>query len=257
MAVEFVPYPSAAYAAGALQDELGRYFAHGPDYQLAGHNVEAQTGFVVMLAGGATLSAIYAKIAVDPPRRSHPGLHLMLSDESIGAPEDEPSNYDRIAPLADALALGAGRFIYPDTRTGGDRTLQRFGDGLRRATERSAIFALGVLDIGADGHTAALFNTDAVYWERRGKTDLPGTGLGLPGYDEPVEAGQQLGAARVGAAPATLLSFRRLVFLATGPDKREILTAIRDEPERYPAGKIMSVHPRAEIWSDVAPPDDR
>lgn len=253
MAVEFVPYPSADHAAGALEDELRRYFTYGPDHQLAGHNVEAQADFVVMLAGGATPLTVYRKIAAEPPQRSHPGLHLMLSDERVVPPEHEQSNYGQIAPLADALALGAGRFIYPDTRSSSDRAVESFGDALRRATERSAIFALGVLGIGADGHTASLFDAAAAGWEPRSKTDLPGTGLGLPGYDEPVDAGEQLGVARVSAAPAALLSFRRLVFFVTGAAKREILTALRDDPQSYPAGRIMAAHPRAEIWTDVAP----
>jgi 6-phosphogluconolactonase/glucosamine-6-phosphate isomerase/deaminase len=50
-----------------------------------------------------------------------------------------------------------------------------------------------------------------------------------------------------------LFAFRRLVFLATGENKRLILRELSRRPEDFPAGRIMVAHPAAEIWTDEAP----
>jgi hypothetical protein len=106
--------------------------------------------------------AIYKRVAEHPPRPVHPAAYLMLSDDRFVPHDDPRSNYGNIVPMAEQLGLPTERFVHADT--GGDlnAAVSGFDDRIRALGKRSAIFGLGVLGIGADGHTASLFSPDSV-----------------------------------------------------------------------------------------------
>ena len=45
--------------------------------------------------------------------------------------------------------------------------------------------------------------------------------------------------------------FERVIILATGENKREILNKLKEAPEKLIAGNILLNHSNTEIWNDI------
>lgn len=305
MPVQFHRFSSEKQAADAVFNELRRYLVDGPGYQLPEDDEtvgtrRATAPFVLMLAGGQTPLPIYRRLAREVPSQVHPAVHLLLSDDRYVPFEDERSNAGSISPTVRALGLPDERFIRVETEYPVDDATGRFSGSIRDLGTRNAIFALALLGIGGDGHTASLFSAvsinDAADRLPKSRTAVrPETGPGAPdpvaaarqtasrGESVPrgepgnvpdttlppgpgdgvllgadtapaaINAGRHGGTERISATPEVLLSFRRLIFFATGSSKREILYDLSRRPEDYPAGALMLRHPNAEIWTDEAP----
>ncbi len=274
MAINFTTFPTEQQAGDALYNELRRALGENPEYHAAEDDPElaertATSPHVVMLAGGSTPLKIYRRIAAEPPRHGHPATHLMLSDDRYVAAEDKRSNYGHIRPLAHALGLPEDRLVHVNPDLPLAEAVHDFGTRIAEVGRRQGIFSLAILGIGSDGHTASLFTPDLV-------EDLTGTGTGpgagpsstaRPGpaaagsgtllTEDParlaLHTGEHGGLHRVSVGSAVLLSFRTLIFFATGHSKRDILYELSRRPEHYPAGRIMLQHPNATIWTDEAP----
>ena len=266
MAVEFTRFPTSKQAGDALFNELRKYLGEGTEYHVDEETESvaertATSPYVVMLAGGSTPMQVYRRLAAEPPRRVHPAAHLMLSDDRYVPATDERSNYHHIRPLAHALGLPDERVVHVDADRALPEAVSDFGGRIAGLAGRDAIFALAVLGIGGDGHTASLFSTAAVDASSPGQVlgdgQDPGVGTGtlLPVPQErlAVHTGVHGGVDRVSVGAAVLLSFRKVVFFATGEGKRDILYELSRRPENYPAGRILLHHPNATIWTDEAP----
>lgn len=283
MAVEYVHFETEQRAADALFNELRHYLGHGPGYHAGSeddpndYSVADKTAtapFVIMLAGGSTPIEVYQRVAEHPPRPIHPAAYLMLSDDRYVPTDDPRSNAGNIAPMIDRLGLPRERFIDIDTQLEIEEAVGGFGDRIQALGKRAAIFGLGVLGIGADGHTASLFSPDlipnppviapsAVRESGKAKesgTDaaqspFPGGGMLIPSAskDAAVATGVHGGVPRISVTAEVLLSFRKLIFFATGPAKRDVLYELSRRPEQYPSGRIMLHHPNAAIWTDGGP----
>jgi 6-phosphogluconolactonase/glucosamine-6-phosphate isomerase/deaminase len=85
--------------------------------------------------------------------------------------------------------------------------------------------------------------------------DNAGDGTLLADVETPtaLNTGTHGGVPRISVSAAVLLSFRKLIFFATGAGKRDILYELSRRPEEYPAGRIMLQHPNAHIWTDEGP----
>lgn len=279
MGVDFVRYPTEKQAGDALYNELRRYLGEGPEYHAAEDSAEiagrtAASPFVVMLAGGSTPMEVYRRLAQEPPRRIHPAAHLMLSDDRYVQLDDDRSNYHHIRPLAEALHLPPERLVHVDTTRPLGEAVSSFGDRIRGLAQRDAIFALAILGIGGDGHTASLFSPTMVpdpvgtrggvaapdpVGARGGDRATPSNTAGSGTLDPSsareiaVHTGVHGGVDRVSVSAEVLLSFRKVVFFATGHAKRDILYELSRRPEQFPAGRILLHHPNATIWTDEAP----
>jgi 6-phosphogluconolactonase len=162
----------------------------------------AQPGAHVLLAGGRTPRAAYARMAA-----AHRAAHLWFSDERMVPPEHPDSN------LGMVRAAWLERVDYPPALVHPIRG--ELGAGVAAAEASRAWRAAGaervdlaVLGVGADGHTASLFPGDVA---------LAGTEPFVPAR----------GGARVSASLALLRAARRVVFVVSGADKAPILAALR------------------------------
>ncbi len=271
MAIEFQTFPTERQAAEALFNELRRSFGENPEYHATEDGAElgertAIAPHVVMLAGGTTPLEIYRRIAAEPPRPGHPATHLMLSDDRYVPAEDERSNYGHIRPLARALGLPEERLVHVNPDLPLSEAVHDFGERIAEVGRRGGIFSLAILGIGSDGHTASLFAPELVE-DLAGvggspaaagpSPDASAVGTGTLLTEDParlaLHTGEHGGVDRVSVGSAVLLSFRTLIFFATGHSKREILYELSRRPEHYPAGRIMLQHPNATIWTDEAP----
>lgn len=254
MPIKVVRFPDDASAGTALRNELVRVLT-------------TPTGLgprVIMLAGGTTPLRVYAEIAEEPPERVAPGTWLLLSDDRHVPPDDERANYAGISPMAVSLGVPDTRVIHPDSELDPQTAADDFGLRIATAARAGAEFELGILGIGADGHTASLFSHDLVPLIVSDGTDPGNTlpvGTGSPVYTDATNlahaAGVQQGIERVTVSAAVLFSFRRLIFFAPGESKQPIIAEIQERPSDYPAGRILMQHPAAEIWTDGAEPAAR
>ncbi len=277
MPIQFRRFTSEKQATDTVFNELRRYLSDGPGY----HSPEeaetvgkrrATAPFVVMLAGGSTPLPVYERIAGDIPNRVHPAVHLMLSDDRHVPHTDPRSNAGAIAPTVRALGLPEERFVRVDTSGTIDTAVEAYSREIHDLAGRNAIFALALLGIGGDGHTASLFDATMITAVRpndgnKRQTDSPdddpnndlqpgpgdGTLLIPPTTPAAMATGLYGGTQRISASPEVLLSFRKIVFFATGHGKREILYELSRRPEDYPAGALLLRHPNAEIWTEEAP----
>jgi 6-phosphogluconolactonase len=190
----------------------------------------------VMLAGGRTPLEIYRRAADEG--LSTNGI-LFLSDERYVPVTDPQSNYGGIAPFfnagqASCLSRQAGSlscFIKVNTALPIEQAAQMFHDSLSRIDR----IPLGLLGLGADGHTASLFNLkDAALRDDR---------LAIPVIKTEKPD-------RISVTPRLLRKVEKILILATGADKKEMIQTLLEKPETIPAGVALAGHPDVEIWTD-------
>ncbi len=175
----------------------------------------------VMLAGGRTPLEIYRRAATED---LVPPAALFLSDERYVPSTDPQSNYGTIAPLFKKL-------IPVKTELPLEEASQAFHDTLARINQ----IPLGLLGLGTDGHTASLFNLkDAALRDER---------LAIP-VIKPEKPD------RISVTPTLLNRVDRILLLATGAEKIEMIQTLLKKPKTIPAGVALADHPSVEIWTD-------
>lgn len=175
----------------------------------------------IMLAGGRSPMEIYRRAA---QQKLTSRASFFLSDERYVPVSDPQSNYKSIAPFFPTLGK-----IRTERPIG--EAAQCFDDDLRSLQR----IPLGLLGLGADGHTASLFNlTDAALRDDR---------LAIPVIKDKKPD-------RISTTPALLRRIDRILILAPGAEKREMIQTLLNNPESIPAGVALAGHPKVEIWTD-------
>ncbi len=185
----------------------------------------------LMLAGGRTPLEIYRRAAADLSRRSSAkaeGLStngiLFLSDERYVPVADPQSNYKTISPFFPNLVK---------IRT--ELPIEQAAAAFHETLKRMQSVPLGLLGLGADGHTASLFNLhDAALRDER---------LAIPVIKEEKPD-------RISVTPTFLSRVEKILILATGEEKREMIQTLLEKPDTIPAGVALSDHPNVEVWTD-------
>ena len=187
----------------------------------------------VMLSGGRTPLAAYDEVARRRTRASD-DLYIFLSDERL-VPDDSPeSNYGHLRPMLERLQLPEGRVM----RVGTDLTLKKAAAdhdrSLRHFVRDGGRITLGLLGLGADGHTASLFTPDDL---ARGKGALAVAVSRLKGPD------------RISVTPDLLKRVEVLIFLAVGRDKQDVVSRLLKEPDSLVAGRAVRDAAAVQLWS--------
>jgi len=185
----------------------------------------------VMLAGGRTPLEIYRRAAAedlssDLSRRSSAKAEatLFLSDERYVPSIDPQSNYGAILPMF-------GKLMRIKTELPIEEAAQAFHNDLNQMQS----VPLGLLGLGADGHTASLFNLeDAALRNER---------LAIP-IIKPEKPD------RISITPTLLNRIERIIILATGAEKKEMIQTLLNNPTSIPAGVAIADHPNVELWTD-------
>lgn len=208
--------------------------------------VEKNDQFLVVLAGGSTPRVLYRRLADSPYREQVPWkkTYFVFGDERCVPPEDEASNYRMVretllAPLEipeHRVLRMKGEQVPADAAR---RYEVRLGDLFLYRPRRH--FDLVLLGVGTDGHTASLF---------------PGTAA-LEETERWVAANHvpQLDGWRLTLTFPALNSARRVIFLATGEEKAQVIAeAFGDLPhaEPHPCERVRPLHARREVLIDHA-----
>ena len=214
-------FPTRAALEAALTDRLAAAIA-------------APNSGAIMLSGGTTPLPAYRALGTRPPVHTAE-LAVLFSDDRY-VPADSPSsNYCQSRPLLDALNLPQDRLLRVRTElplAAAAADYERRLDGLLAAGTR---IGLGLLGLGAEGHTASLFAV-ADLERARGHRAIP------------VQRPDGLSA--VSVTPELLAHVEEPVFLVAGRAKRTAVAALLAHDPKLIAWAAVQGCARVELWMD-------
>jgi 6-phosphogluconolactonase len=186
----------------------------------------------VMLSGGRTPLKVYEELCRRGSKASE-SVRVLYSDERYVPVDSLDSNYGTTGPLLNALAIPESRIFRVHTELDWMASATRYHQDLRRFMNGNGRITLGLLGLGVDGHTASLFSSDDV---ARGDNLYA---VAVPHDPKPD---------RISVTPELLRRVERLVILAVGPEKQDIVTRMIQTPDQVVAGLALREVPQVEIW---------
>lgn len=197
---------------------------------------EASGGrFALNLSGGSTPKSVYELLGTEVYRRKFDWerIHVFFGDERFVPPDHPDSNYRmaREAMLARVPIPEENVHAVPTTGMDPAAAAAAYEDTLKRFYGKDTLdlarplFAVTLLGLGDDGHTASLFpGTEALSERTRWVTAVVGA------KPEP----------RITMTYPVLASSRSVVFLVAGAGKREMLGRLLDGDRAIPAGQVTT-----------------
>ena len=190
----------------------------------------------VMLSGGSTPIPAYLDLA----RRgltAAPGLTVLLSDDRYVPSDSDQSNYHQSRALFTALNLTADQVLRIRTELPLPQATMDAEGRLSQLLAGGRGITLGLLGLGADGHTASLFS--AADLERaRGRLAI--------------SVHRPDGRDAVSVTPTVLERVEQLIFLVAGADKRAALDALLRRQPGLTAWQAVRGCRAVEVWADAA-----
>jgi 6-phosphogluconolactonase len=208
----------------ALVDRLERAIS-GPDAARS----------AVMLSGGRTPLPAYRELARRKPHPA-PGLHLLYSDDRYVPPTSESSNYFQSRPLLDALNLPEESVLRVRTELPSAQAATDYEQRLARLLDCGVRIGLGLLGLGADGHTASLFNEENLAQARGHLAIAVRRPDGLQG---------------ISVTPEFLSRVAEPVFLVAGADKHAVIEDFLKSDSNLTARRAVAGCATVEVW--IAP----
>ncbi len=192
----------------------------------------ASGGAAVMLSGGHTPMPAYRELANRAPQPA-PHLSLLFSDDRYVPSSAEASNYHQSAPLLNALALPEQSVLrvrteLPLAEAAAD--YERRIDALLLAGVR---FRLGLLGLGADGHTASLFTAQDIERARGHRA---------------IAVSRPDGMQAVSVTPEVLAHFSDLLFIVAGKDKHDAVQALINRDASLTACRAIDSRASTDLW---------
>ena len=216
-------FPSRAALDAALAQRLGQA-------------ISANGASAIMLSGGTTPLPAYRALARGP--LPHDRLHILFSDERYVPSDSDASNYHQSRPLLDALALPATAVARVRTELPLDEAAADYERQLAALLDSGVRIGLGLLGLGADGHTASLF----------GAADLERAHGHLA-----IAVHRPDGMSAVSVTPDFLSRVDELLFVVAGSGKGEALRALIAQDQNLIAWRAVQGCAQVELW--VAQPE--
>jgi len=198
--------------------------------------MRARGQFVIALSGGRTPAKLYdlwAQSVADGPPTAWNRVHLFWGDERYVPKNDLLSNYrmtretliDRVPIPEENVHPMPG----PDDSPSPEEAAHRYQFTMSEFFGSAPpVFDLQLLGLGVEGHTASLFPGSPALEEKK---------RWVMAVEAPAKP-----PTRLTLTPVVLNQARNTFFLVAGRDKREIMAALRNEPEsgvsQYPAARI-------------------
>src|SRR3974377_2359607 len=120
-----------------------------------GQAIAAPGPSAIMLSGGHTPLTAYRTLGARLPAHDE-RLHILFSDERYVPSDSEASNYRQARPLLDALALRPQSLLRVRTELPLGEAAADYERSLEALLRSGVPISLGLLGLGADGHTASL-----------------------------------------------------------------------------------------------------
>jgi len=203
----------------ALAERLGQAIA------AAGPNA-------IMLSGGHTPLHAYRALGSRPPAH-HARLHILFSDERYVPGDSEASNYHQARPLLDALALAPRALLRVRTELPLEEAATDYERALAALRNSGVRISLGLLGLGADGHTASLFSAADL---ARARGHLA------------IAVHRPDGMSAVSVTPELLAQVEAVLFVVAGDDKNDALRALEAQDPALTAWRAVQDCSRVELW---------
>jgi 6-phosphogluconolactonase len=217
-------FPDRAQLLAALEERLKRALT------------DSGTGgaVAVMLSGGNTPIPAYRALAQQAVRPA-PGLSVLFSDDRYVPSDSDASNYHQTRPLLDTLDLPADRVLRVRTELPLEESAADYERRLGELASAGTHFGLGLLGLGADGHTASLFRAEDI--ERaRGRRAIP--------------VHRPDGRDAVSVTPEVLAWMDEILFVVAGADKRAALASLLEHNPALTAWKAVSGSKAVAVWTE-------
>ncbi len=199
--------------------------------QRLGQAISANGASAIMLSGGTTPLPAYRALARGP--LPHDRLHILFSDERYVPSDSDASNYHQSRPLLDALALPAAAVARVRTELPLDEAARDYERQLAALLDSGVRVGLGLLGLGADGHTASLF----------GAADLERARGRLA-----IAVHRPDGMSAVSVTPDLLARVEEPVFVVAGSGKHDALQALTAQDRNLTAWRAVQGCPRVQLW---------
>ena len=194
--------------------------------------VTARGRFAIALAGGNTPSKLYRMWAEPQASAATPWerVHLFWGDERYVPAEDPLSNYRmaRETLISQVPIPAANVHAVPTNLSPAEKAAEAYERELKTFFPGAPEFDLQLLGLGPEGHTLSLFPGSPVLEEKQ---------RWVAAVEVPAKPPQ-----RITFTPVVANQALHTFFLVAGKDKREIVGALRRDPEggasQYPAARI-------------------
>jgi 6-phosphogluconolactonase len=186
----------------------------------------------VMLAGGSTPLPAYRAVARQIGAHDD-RLHVLFSDDRYVAADAAASNYFQSRPLLDVLALPSESLLRVNTQLPLPQAAADYDRQLSALLSSGVRIGLGLLGLGADGHTASLF-TAADLERARGR------------YAIAVQRPDGLDA--VSVTPELIATIGAPLFVLAGHDKQEALSRMLAHDEALVAWRAVQGCAQVDLW---------
>lgn len=186
----------------------------------------------VMLAGGKTPFGAYRIVAGSKCVVSR-GLRVFVSDERLVPITSPESNCGNMRFMFEALGLAESQIIGVSPDLQPELAAERYDRALRAFFNGGGIIPLGLLGLGADGHTASLFSREDLA-RGRGRYAIASAGPG--------------GVRRVSVSVDMLARIQQVIFVAAGQDKEAIAGKLRNCPAKVTAGLAAAGIKMKQLW---------
>lgn len=194
----------------------------------------------VMLSGGHTPLPAYRLLAQQLARQPHPSreaLHLLYSDDRYVPSGSRDSNFHASQPLLEALRLPEERVLRVRTELPLEEAALDYDRRLRGLLEAGVKIALGMLGLGADGHTASLFRGEDLQ-RARGRMAIA--------------VQRPDGLAGISVTPEFLAHVAEPLFVVAGGGKEAALRGFEREDASVTAVQAVERCPRVQLWVEEA-----
>jgi 6-phosphogluconolactonase len=212
-------FPSRAALDAALEQRLGQA-------------ISANGAPAIMLSGGSTPLPAYRSLARNPLPHDD-GLHVLFSDDRYVPTEADASNYHQARALLDALALPASSVARVRTELPLDEAAADYERQLAALLNSGVRIGLGLLGLGADGHTASLF----------GAADLERARGHLA-----IAVQRPDGMSAVSVTPQFLAHVEDPLFVVAGGGKHDAIHALTAQDPQLTAWRAVQGCAQVELW---------
>jgi 6-phosphogluconolactonase len=194
--------------------------------------IAANRPSAIMLSGGTTPLAAYRELARGPlPHDDR--LHILFSDERYVPGDSDKSNYHQSRALLEALALPQESLLRVHTELDLQAAAADYEEQLSALLSSGLHIGLGLLGLGANGHTASLFNADDLERAR--------------GHYA-IAVHRPDGMSAVSVTPELLATVREPLFVVAGGGKHDAIHALMAGDPDLPAWRAVQGCPEVELW---------
>jgi len=186
----------------------------------------------IMLAGGHTPLPAYRALASRPLRHDE-RLHVLFSDERYVPRDSEASNYHQLQPLLDALALAPESLLRVRTELPLEEAAADYERALTQLLASGVRIGLGLLGLGADGHTASLFS---------------GADIARASGRLAIDVRRPDGMSAVSVTPQVISRVEEPLFVVAGPGKHAAIEAFMAGDLTLTAWRAVQGCARVELW---------